>query len=163
MDLQSLIDHHQIIEAINNVAICADLGKWDKLVSEVFAAEVTVDYSSLFGGEAQIMQAKDLVAGWQSVLPGFEATQHLLSNHQVALNGDRARALAYVRAYHYLPNRTGGSTWVVGGYYDYELVREQTGWRVCKIKLNLQYTEGNQNLINIAQQRANFAALSAPS
>jgi hypothetical protein len=159
MDLQALIDRQQIIDATISIAVCADHGKWDKLVSEVFADTVTVDYISLFGGESQTMSSKDLIAGWRTVLPGFECTQHLLSNHQVFITGDKAAALAYVRAHHRLPNKTGGDTWVVGGYYDYELTRSNNGWRVTLMKLNVQYTEGNQNLLVLAQEAAKTMAV----
>lgn len=159
MDLQELIDRQQIIETINNLANYADLGRWDNLRTDVFASEVTVDYTSLIGGEAHKLAARDLVDSWRSLLPGFEATQHMLSNHQVEVCGDEASASAYVRAYHYLPNKTGGHTWMVAGYYNYELSRQLAGWRVTALKLNLLYTEGNQNLVNLA--RTNSAVIAA--
>jgi|688.fasta_scaffold415454_1 hypothetical protein len=151
MELQQLIDRQKIIDAINNVAICADLGLWDKMLAEVFAEEVRVDYTSLFGGEVQKLKSADLVAGWKSVLPGFSSTQHLLGNHQITIKGDAARALAYVRAHHYLPNKTGADTWVVGGYYNYELKRAGENWLITSMKLNVLYTEGNQHLLTLAQ------------
>ena len=149
--MQVLLDRERIIDAINNVAICADLGLWDKLLAEVFAEEVRVDYTSLFGGEVQKLKSTDLIAGWKSVLPGFTSTQHLLGNHQVTVDGDSARALAYVRAHHFLPNKTGSDTWVVGGYYNYELKRDGERWRITSMKLNVMYTEGNQHILILAQ------------
>lgn len=68
------------------------------------------------------------------------------------INSDHAFALAYVRAQHYLPNKTGSDTWVVGGYYNYELMRAENNWRITSMKLNVQYTEGNHHLLTLAQQ-----------
>ncbi len=154
MDLQYLYDRLQIVDLMNNIAVCADSGDWDKLISHVFAEEVTVNYSSLFGGDAQTMNSTDLVNGWKGVLPGFKSTQHLLGNHQVTIDGDKASGMAYVRAHHYLPNPTGGDTWVIGGFYNYTFVKTDAGWRVSSMKLNLQYAEGNQTLIGLAQTLA---------
>ena len=154
MELQTLVDRQKIIDAINMVAICADLGRWDELVSQVFASEVKVDYTSLFGGEAQKVSSSDLIAGWRTVLPGFTSTQHLLGNYQVKVTGEFAIAIAYVRANHYLPNETGSDTWVVGGYYNYDLKRQGEDWRITSMKLNVMYTEGNQHLLTLAKENA---------
>jgi hypothetical protein len=51
--------------------------------------EVDTDYSSLFGGTPERIPADDLVARWQSLLPGFDATQHLIG--PIAQTGEAAR------------------------------------------------------------------------
>lgn len=148
-----LSDRFEIIDAVNNIAICADMGDWNKLIDDVFLDEVSIDYRSLFGGDIAKLSSAELINAWKSVLPGFESTQHMLSNHQVFIDGEKASARAYVRANHFLPNRTGGNTWVVGGYYDYELIKQSSKWRVGFMRLTVQYTEGNENLINLAKSR----------
>ena len=159
MDIQTSHEKELIIEVINKVAIYADLRQWDKFATEVFEPEVTLDYRSLFGGNVQTSKVEDVIAGWKSVLPGFKSTQHLLGNHLVKIVGDNATAIAYVRAHHYLPNDTGSDTWVVGGYYDYEFVRHgKYDWRIKLMRLNMQYCEGNMNLLALAQKRVTDSA-----
>ncbi|MBX9685062.1 MAG: nuclear transport factor 2 family protein [Candidatus Obscuribacterales bacterium] len=157
MDLQYLIDRQQIVDTINKLATFADLHQWDALSADVFASELTVDYTSLFGGEPQTLKAVDLVSSWKKLLPGFESTQHLLGNHLVTINGAKATAMAAFRAHHFLPNKSGQDSWVVGGYYNYELQKQGSSWRICKLTLNFQYTEGNQELPALAQERAKAA------
>ena len=40
--------------------------------------EVATDYSSLVGSDPEQLSGDDLVAQWQGMLPGFDATQHFL-------------------------------------------------------------------------------------
>jgi hypothetical protein len=146
-------DKFAVIEKINQVALFADLHQWDRLVQEVFHDKVTVDYTSLFGGEVETLPSSELVARWKTALPGFESTQHLLGSHHVEIDKDTAKAIVHVRANHFLPNTMGGDTWVVGGTYYYELTRTDTGWRVHSSRLAKSYVEGNQHLLALAQQR----------
>ena len=52
-----------------------------------FADTVDVDYTSLVGGEPETMPTEDLMERWQGLLPGFEATQHLLDLLQISPRG----------------------------------------------------------------------------
>ena len=134
-----------ITDVVNAVGTFADLGKWSQL-QQLFTAEVTVDYTSLFEGEVQNISNKQLITQWQSILPGFEATQHLITNHQITVDGDNATVIAQVRATHKL----GNELWIVGGYYIDELVRTEEGWKVKSIQYNALYEEGNRALIEQA-------------
>lgn len=140
-----LKDRLAIIEVVNSVGTLADLGQYDQL-QQLFTDEVTVDYTSLFPGEVQNISSEQLMNQWQSTLPGFDATQHLITNHQITVNGNEARAVAYVRATH----RLGDEIWVVGGYYVDELVRTDEGWKLKAIQYNALYEEGNRALVEQA-------------
>ncbi|MER9962141.1 nuclear transport factor 2 family protein [Mesorhizobium sp. M0045] len=67
---------------------------------------VTTDYTSLFGGAAATSGRDALIAQWQGLLPGFDATQHLITNIIVEGAGNDAVARSHVRAAHWI---TGGS------------------------------------------------------
>lgn len=154
----SLSDKIAVIEKINQVALYADLLQWDLLVGEVFHDKVTVDYTSLFGGEVETLTSAQLIARWKTVLPGFDSTQHLLGSYFVEIEKDTAKATAHVRANHFLANTMGGDTWVVGGTYFYELVRTDAGWRIRSSRLAMSYVEGNQHLLALAQERVKARA-----
>lgn len=140
-----LRDRYAITDVVNSVGTFADLRQWSQL-QQLFAEEVRVDYTSLFGGEVQNIPSKQLMTQWQSVLPGFDATQHLISNHQITIDDDQATVIAYVRATHKLGNRM----WVVGGYYVDELVKTDNGWKITAIKYNALYEEGERSLVEQA-------------
>ncbi|MER8699716.1 MULTISPECIES: nuclear transport factor 2 family protein [unclassified Mesorhizobium] len=78
---------------------------------------VTTDYTSLFGGEAATSGSDALIAQWQGLLPGFDATQHLITNIIVEGAGNDAVARSHVRAAHWI----GARFWTVGGSIS-------TGW-----------------------------------
>ena len=138
-------DRLAITDVINSMGTLADLGQYDRL-QQLFTDEVTVDYTSLFPGEVQNISSEQLMSQWQSVLPGFDATQHMITNHQITIDSDEAKAIAYVRATHKL----GDEMWVVGGYYVDELVRTDEGWKLKAIQYNALYEKGDRSLIKQA-------------
>ncbi|MBA3823248.1 MAG: nuclear transport factor 2 family protein [Ktedonobacterales bacterium] len=151
--IQLLLDRAQITELVNNVATCADLHDWLG-VQQCFAETITVDYTSLSGGTPQHTTPQALVAGWQSTLNGFAATQHLITNHRITVEGDTATCLACVQATHYLPNPPEDAFWIVGGYYQYEIARTPQGWRITNTTLTATWQRGNSHLPALAQHHA---------
>ena len=143
---EQLRDRLAITNVVNSVGTLADLGQYDRL-QQLFTDEVTIDYTSLFPGEVQNISSEQLMTQWQSTLPGFDATQHMITNHQITVDGDEATAVAYVRATHKL----GDAMWVVlkdtashiGGYYVDELFRTDEGWKLQAIQYNALYEEGD--------------------
>ena len=138
LDNNLIKDRLAITDVVNSMGTFADLGQYD-LLQQLFTDEVTVDYTSLFPGEVQNISSEQLMTQWQSTLPGFDATQHMISNHQITVDGDEATAVAYVRATHKL----GDAMWVAGGYYVDELVRTDEGWKLQAIQYNALYEEGD--------------------
>ena len=72
-----------------------------------------------------------------SLVSGFEATQHIITNHVVTIDGDRATCVAYVQAQHFNPQ----GMYTVGGYYTNTLVRTPEGWKISKLKLTPTWTQ----------------------
>jgi hypothetical protein len=120
-------------------------------VRAAFADEVRVDYTSLSGGEAETLPADDLIARWQGLLPGFDATQHMIG--PVVLTGDGGpglRADAHVRGYHHIEGSDGGQTWAVYGHYTARLV----DGKIAELTLVVFYQEGDLGLPAVATERA---------
>jgi len=120
-------------------------------VRDAFADDIRVDYTSLSGGEPETLRADDLIARWQGLLPGFDATQHLAG--PVVLTGDGGpgvRADAHVRGYHHIQDPDGGQTWGVFGHYTARLA----DGKITELTLQVFYQEGNLELPGTAAQRA---------
>ena len=66
-----------IADTVTGMLHAIDALDW-KAVRSALADRVEMDYTSLFGGKPSIQNADDLVLGWQGLVPGFQATQHLL-------------------------------------------------------------------------------------
>lgn len=148
-----------INHVITNVAHHVDALDWAALRG-LFADEVEIDYTSLLGGAVTTIQADALLEIWQSLLPGFAATQHLLGPIAVTLNGERATAQAHVRAYHYLPDVSGGELWMIAGHYTFRLTRAARQWTITAMRLVVFYQEGNLDLPEIARERVAAARAS---
>ncbi|TIU87986.1 MAG: nuclear transport factor 2 family protein, partial [Mesorhizobium sp.] len=140
-------------EAVAGIGLYADLREWNR-VRSYFAARVTTDYTSLFGGEVATSDRDALIAQWQGLLPGFDATQHLITNIVVEGAGNDAVARSHVRATHWFDTRF----WTVGASYLHRLVRTPEGWRVSAIAIRRLCEEGDRAVLAAAADRVNAAA-----
>ena len=109
-----LSDRAQIIDVIGSVGFYADQRRWD-LVAAAFAEKAVIDYRShgtAAAGqiEPQALTPKEIVTAWQTQLPGYLHTQHLVTNSMFIVEGARATAKSQVYATHYLPNE-GDDYW----------------------------------------------------
>ncbi|RWO75156.1 MAG: nuclear transport factor 2 family protein [Mesorhizobium sp.] len=146
-------DKTAIAEAVAGIGLYADLREWDR-VKSYFTTSVTTDYSSLFGGEAATSNRDALIAQWQGLLPGFDATQHLITNIVVEGAGNDAVARSHVRASHWI----GARFWTVGANYLHRLVRTPEGWRVSAISIHRLYEEGDRAVLAAAADRVEAVA-----
>ncbi|WP_251016415.1 nuclear transport factor 2 family protein [Streptomyces sp. ISL-99] len=104
------------------MAFHADQREGERLAG-VFAEKVTLDYTSLAGGEPAELTPAEIVAAWTSALGGYDATQHLITNHLVDIEGDTAVCTAAFQATHRLATPHGSPLWTLGGTYRFGLVR----------------------------------------
>lgn len=126
-----------------------DIRRFDA-VEPLFADRVVIDYTSLWGGEPQTMTPAELMASWRGIVPGFDATWHEISDLQVGVNGDAARATSKVDGRHWLDGRV----WRPVGRYDFQLAKQQGAWKVTRMTLTVTEEQGDRALVTEAQARA---------
>ncbi|WP_218586443.1 nuclear transport factor 2 family protein [Nocardia cyriacigeorgica] len=90
------MDRLDVIDTCTRMVWHTDHREWDELAA-VFHDSVRLDYTSLNGGEPVTMTPAQIVAAWRETLGGFDATQHLLGNHLVTVDGDSAVCTASFR------------------------------------------------------------------
>lgn len=136
-------DRDALMELMSRYAEMPDTGDWDDLPQSVLCEEVTCDFGSLsapvatFSRDAWCQQMKKVFAGWT-------ATHHSITNHRIAVDGDRATIRAHIRAEHWAPAEVaagGPNCWLVVGFYDDVAVRTSEGWRLRSVKLTMTYQE----------------------
>lgn len=140
-----LVERHAVVEVCTRMAWHADQREWEELRA-VFADEVRLDYTSLNGGEPAVLSPAQVVDSWSRVLGGFDATQHLIANHLVTLQGDTAVCTASFQATHRLPDLSG-PLWTLGGTYRFDLVRTGGGWKIRGVVMTAQWADGNEALL----------------
>ncbi|USE01853.1 nuclear transport factor 2 family protein [Vibrio sp. SCSIO 43133] len=144
------LDEAKIRSNINSFSALADQGAFEYL-GRLFAPELTVDYTTLFGGEAQLVKRQDLIKQWAGFLPGFDATFHHLSNLNVSIDGDKANATVDFTASHWLG---AVGFWAVSGEYEFELQRASDNWQITSVKLNRKAEQGSRDILAEAPNQA---------
>lgn len=143
-------DRLAIIDAITDIAAGADRHQWRR-VRGAFAETVTLDYTSLWGGEAATQPADAVVAQWSGFLPGFDRTLHLITNHAIVeASGNSATAEADFQATHSIDK----DLWVLSGHYRYSLVKSVGGWKVTHMIMTATHETGDRGLVAKAAERA---------
>ncbi|MCG8614630.1 MAG: alpha/beta fold hydrolase [Desulfobacterales bacterium] len=143
------MDTAQIKTTLEAMAVLADQNRFEAL-EDIFADQVTVDYTSLFGGNVERVAVKDLMKRWASFLPGFEVTRHNLTNIDVRVKETTAEASADIRAEHYLD----GLFWEVSGTYTYRLTRDKGLWKIAGLTLNFASERGTRDVLALAGEKA---------
>lgn len=141
MDLQELIDREQIRAVITRYTRAVDS---DALVSgsfdpaQVFTADATLDYSSAGGP----VDSPEVTLAWvREMRSAFARWQHVIGQVDISLDGDTARATAYLVNPMVVAAPDGSETVIeVGGYYHHELVRTPAGWRSRRMVDELVWT-----------------------
>lgn len=153
-----LTDEQQVLNAINNVGYYADQGDWDQVAAQFHPEGAVLDYTSYAnasaGTSAELPKLLpfEIVGAWQTVLPGYDRTHHLMGTESVAIDGDTATTTANIYATHILEN-DGEDTWVFIGDYQHELVKTEIGWKITFMRANLRAQLGNENLPALAAER----------
>lgn len=148
--VNSLADRLTIIELLNHFGIAIDLRDWESF-HRLFAEEVEFDYSSI-GEVAGTLHPDDITKTARQDLGGFQATQHVITNHQVQLSTDNATCRAHVRAMHFLSNNKSESMLEIGGYYQAGLVRIDSNWKIQSWKFTILWSNGDLKLFDRAKE-----------
>jgi hypothetical protein len=147
-------DHQAICEVRYRYALGLDTRDW-ALFRSIFVDDVEMDFSS-FSGEsggtmrAGPMRADDWVETCRVFFTGLDASQHVMTNPMVTVDGDRARCRMYMTADHYFANDQGGDRFVIGGYYDDRLVRTGDAWLLEAVTLTMFWQRGNRQIMELA-------------
>lgn len=135
MDLQTLIDRAEITDLVTRYVTAVDRRNWD-LYRSVFTDDAHIDYTAVGG----IAGSVEEMCSWLNTTLGmFEACQHLVSNFDIAVDGDQATATVMVFNSMQLPNHP---VWATGGWYHHKLVRTPQGWRSRELTEEASWFKG---------------------
>jgi hypothetical protein len=141
-------DRDALVELMGRYANMPDTKNWQELPKQVFTEEFVADFSA-FGTPAATVSREDWSAQSSQVFAGWTATHHSITNHLIAVDGDRATIHAHVHVEHFAPPEVaagGPNCWLVTGFYDDVAIRTPEGWRLSLVKLTPTHQE-NQALL----------------
>jgi hypothetical protein len=140
-EMRRLTDRNEIIAVFDRFGAAADMRDWD-LMRDVFTPDAVLDHTA----------AHEADAAYDSVWDGFDmlldkvrtgserhaVTHHVITNHNIKLDDDRASVVANMLQVHadVQPDGTQ-SAQIQQGWYLTELVRTKDGWRIRRLKPSL--------------------------
>lgn len=156
--LHELVDKRHLDELVYGTLIAVDSGDWTALRNR-FHENATFDFTS----HSDATEIDDLsheigveafLHTLQSVVPGFDAYQHHVTNMMHRLEGDTARTDCYVYAEHFLNNNAGDRSITVGVRYEISAQRTGEGWKIMQWTLIPSWYRGNPALYKLAMDVA---------
>ncbi len=150
---ETAIDVAEMTRIADAIDSAVDAKDWT-LARSFFIDEITVDFSSLVGGEPATIPADGLIAGWSGNLTAEKESFHLRGNHRVTFDGDDA---ATMLSHGYAWNRMergaleengGNPLWEVWGSYQHGFTRTDDGWKVNFMAFYATAERGNEFVRN---------------
>lgn len=133
-----MADREDIIEVLNLYGFAMDTRRWD-LFDRIFTADCDVDY----GPTSSWREREQFKADFGTFHELFDATQHVMTNHLVQVDGGRASSHTY-GSWRLIRHAAGAPpVWDGTGYYDDELVRTAEGWRIARRVCRVVFWTGN--------------------
>lgn len=140
-DIRDLIDKQFIIELSYRYAQAVDNRQRNRM-RDFFMPDGVLSMLSL--GD---FVGVDAIENALSIIARLDVTQHVITNHIIALNGDRATMECYIIATHIKHDDPRGSIFTAGGQYVDELVRFQSGWKIARRTAKMLWTDGNAAML----------------
>jgi hypothetical protein len=131
-----LADRLAIIDVTIAYTWALDTHDWDAL-DDVFLPDATASLAEELEGREAIKRRI------RRALDPLDDSQHMVSNHDVRVDGDTATCRCYLQAQHVRRAANGGPNFIIGGRYEDRLVRTTAGWRIAHRALTMMWAEGN--------------------
>lgn len=145
---EMLLDQAEMIRVADAIDAGVDAKDW-ALTRGYFTDEITVDFTSLVGGEPATIPTDGLIAGWSGNLTAEKTSFHLRGNHRVTFHSDdNATMLSHGYAWNRmesgaLAENGGEALWEVWGTYVHGFERTEDGWKVNAMTFTATAERGN--------------------
>jgi 3-phenylpropionate/cinnamic acid dioxygenase small subunit len=131
-----LIDEQAVQAVLFRYASALDARDWARLRT-CFTPDAVVTYEAI----GQLRGYEEVEALVRRVLGPLAATQHIVSNVEVVVDGDRATSRCNLQSMH-VRETPSGDNFIVAGVYTDELRRTPDGWRIARRQLQRVWTQG---------------------
>ena len=136
-DLADLLDRCAIVDVTVDYCTALDTKDFEGL-RRVFVPEATARL-----GDTDHDGVDDIIERCRSALHRLDSSQHMVTNHRVVVDGDRATCTCQFQAQHTRASAASGANYTIAGRYDDDLVCTPEGWRISRRVLTVAWTEGN--------------------
>ena len=133
-------------------AVGIDTRDW-QLHRSIYVDEIEMDFTSYSGGDGPTrMPADAWVAGLKPLFEGLSATQHVMTNPLIELDGQTATQRMYMKAEHFLIEDGVQREFALGGYYDDQVVHTDAGWKLQGVTLTVLWRRGDPAIMTRARE-----------
>jgi hypothetical protein len=142
-------DGRLVINLVNQIFTAADRRDWTTYRS-LMLDEVHLDFAGIGPHRPGATDAGRLTRNTRSALGPVKVTQHMLTNHVVDIDGDRARVTFYEQALHHHPalgDDPRRNTWTLFGRATRGATRTGRGWLIHGAGLTVLHQTGNLTLL----------------
>ena len=108
-ELQEIQDRQEIIDLTISYAWLLDHGPRERL-DTVFTEDAVCDYMTVI-----VEGLPAIIEKVTNALGPLDASQHIISNQQVTIDGDTATCRCYLHAQHTLRGTEGGDNFIIAG------------------------------------------------
>jgi ketosteroid isomerase-like protein len=137
MSIQEISDRIEINDLLVNYSTAIDRCDFDAL-DDVFTKDALIDYTTYGGIKGSLEEAKAFL---KETLPLFSATQHMISNSSIKIEGDTATGRTMCHNPMLSKNEDGSENLTfLGLWYVDKLVRTEKGWRIKERKEEASYS-----------------------
>jgi hypothetical protein len=143
--LDSVLDNEEVTRTVIELFVFTDRREWKK-VQGCLAAQVTLDMTSMTGGEPSQQTATQVAEGWRTGLLPIDHVHHQISNFLIDSSESEANVSCYGIAFHYRKIAGPENTRTFVGNYDIHLIKTSSGWRIDLFRFNLKFITGNAHL-----------------
>ncbi|MEX0848198.1 MAG: nuclear transport factor 2 family protein [Ilumatobacteraceae bacterium] len=162
LDLDPM-DAASIVQVSYGYAAGIDHRDWQRYRS-IFTDACEFDFSSWSGRPKAMMPADDWVNAVRSVNGNFDATQHIMTNHQFDVVDDvTVIGINELQAQHWFSGasmagfgRPAEIAWcLLGGHYTNRYERGTDGaWRIASCRLTVRWRTGDESIFPLARSRS---------
>ncbi len=125
--LQEISDRLELNDLLVDYTTAIDNKDIDAL-DHIFTQDAYIDYTAYGGIKGNFEEIKEFL---QSALPLFSATQHLIANSSIKLNGDTATGKTMCFNPMVMKKEDGGEDMMILGFwYVDKFIRTENGWRI---------------------------------
>ncbi|KAI1138192.1 hypothetical protein F5Y05DRAFT_53398 [Hypoxylon sp. FL0543] len=163
-DIQTyLLDRANVHDTVIRLTLNLDLKSYEGLVRDVYAPQVVIDYTSMFGGQPLETTNEEWARSLEPMMSAFDGTQHVVEGLLIELpqpvegarRPDKCKVTANVNGHMCRKAARGGHMMHNGGRYVLDLVRlpelEQKGenpWRISRHATVLSWEDGSPDVMN---------------
>jgi hypothetical protein len=157
--LRELADKRALDDMIFRAALALDKRDWPAYRSCLADGAVHFDFTAhtdrVVGKHVGVETNPDRwVEKLAAIMPGFDGSQHLITNTVHSVQGDAAESECFILADHFLNNDVGDRSIAMGGIYTFRSIRAPAGWRIQRWHLRPLWYRGNPGLYQIAAEKA---------